>query len=374
MLEDQMRAALERRRQRSTLRSLTVLDTTARRTNLVATHDDRHPSSSSSSSRERGGAASSQGEAPPPRPLADFSSNDYLSLASSAEMREAFVGRVMSARENPLGSTGSRLLDGNSVEHEQLEHRLSTFFQSPSALFFSSGFEANVSIFSALPQAGDLIVYDELIHASVHDGMRTSRARFRVPFGHNDLGDLERVLRAFCREGAGDGKGVQLASGSTSTLSEEGDDDTHARISFAQALQRRQRNVFIAVESVYSMDGDLCPLANLVTLAERYVPRECLHIIVDEAHSTGLYGPSGRGLPTSGREECDRLITSVADRAAADTPPATIVRSSASPWLSGSTDHLPDGTAGPGPSTDLCACGQYGGGSAWAGAGGAGVG
>ncbi|CAD6910406.1 unnamed protein product [Tilletia controversa] len=296
MLEDQMRAALERRRQRSTLRSLTVLDTTARRTNLVATHDDRHPSSSSSSSRERGGAASSQGEAPPPRPLADFSSNDYLSLASSAEMREAFVGRVMSARENPLGSTGSRLLDGNSVEHEQLEHRLSTFFQSPSALFFSSGFEANVSIFSALPQAGDLIVYDELIHASVHDGMRTSRARFRVPFGHNDLGDLERVLRAFCREGAGDGKGVQLASGSTSTLSEEGDDDTHARISFAQALQRRQRNVFIAVESVYSMDGDLCPLANLVTLAERYVPRECLHIIVDEAHSTGLYGPSGRGL------------------------------------------------------------------------------
>ncbi|KAE8195915.1 hypothetical protein CF335_g4982 [Tilletia laevis] len=369
-----MRAALERRRQRSTLRSLTVLDTTARRTNLVATHDDRHPSSSSSSSRERGGAASSQGEAPPPRPLADFSSNDYLSLASSAEMREAFVGRVMSARENPLGSTGSRLLDGNSVEHEQLEHRLSTFFQSPSALFFSSGFEANVSIFSALPQAGDLIVYDELIHASVHDGMRTSRARFRVPFGHNDLGDLERVLRAFCREGGGDGKGVQLASGSTSTLSEEGDYDTHARISFAQALQRRQRNVFIAVESVYSMDGDLCPLANLVTLAERYVPRECLHIIVDEAHSTGLYGPSGRGLPTSGREECDRLITSVADRAAADTPPATIVRSSASPWLSGSTDHLPDGTAGPGPSTDLCACGQYGGGSAWAGAGGAGVG
>ncbi|KAE8207404.1 hypothetical protein CF327_g7352 [Tilletia walkeri] len=277
MLEDQMRAALERRRQRSTLRSLTVRDTTARRisTTAVSAPEDSEPAGGTPTGAE---------------PLADFSSNDYLSLASTVEMREAFVKKILNARSNPLGSTGSRLLDGNSIEHEQLEHRLANFFQAPSALFFGSGFEANVSIFSALPQPGDLILYDELIHASAHDGMRQSRAGHRVGFRHNDMDDLERVLRSFVEVGD------NTSASTSSSMSAEDEELQGQRATFAHALRRRQRNVFIAVESVYSMDGDLCPLPSLIALAERWVPRECLHIVVDEAHSTGTYGPQGRGL------------------------------------------------------------------------------
>ncbi|KAK0568210.1 hypothetical protein OC861_002153 [Tilletia horrida] len=251
MLADQIRDALARRRARSTLRALTVHDTTARRI------PDRVG--------EAGEVAASSSAAPTltsdDQRLVDFSSNDYLSLASSQEMRQAFVQRVLSASSNPLGSTGSRLLDGNSVEHEQLEQRLAHFFQAPSALFFGSGFEANVSIFSTLPQPGDLILYDELIHASVHDDQSSSTA---VPCS------------------------------SSSSWSTDVDAETCAR--FALALQGRQANVFVAVESVYSMDGDICPLPALLDLVERYVPQECLHVVVDEAHSTGIYGPGGRGL------------------------------------------------------------------------------
>ncbi|KAL9938116.1 hypothetical protein V8E36_002739 [Tilletia maclaganii] len=271
MLKDQMRSALERRRERSTLRSLTVRDTTARRA-------------------EASSASSSATSSITVEPLADFSSNDYLSLASSSEMREAFVERVLRARTHPLGSTGSRLLDGNSSEHEELEHRLMRFFESPAALFFGSGFEANVSIFSTLPQPGDLILYDELIHASVHDGMRQSRAAHCLAFKHNDLGDLERTLRQFCCVDSSSASGLQV------------------RTDFAQRLRRRQSNVFIAVEAVYSMDGDLCPLPSLVRFAERCVPKECLQIVVDEAHSTGTYGAQGRGLAHAlGLHQHDRV-------------------------------------------------------------------
>ncbi|KAK0552043.1 hypothetical protein OC846_002482 [Tilletia horrida] len=283
MLADQIRDALARRRARSTLRALTVHDTTARRI------PDRVG--------EAGEVAASSSAAPTltsdDQRLVDFSSNDYLSLASSQEMRQAFVQRVLSASSNPLGSTGSRLLDGNSVEHEQLEQRLAHFFQASSALFFGSGFEANVSIFSTLPQPGDLILYDELIHASVHDGMRQSRAAHRIPFRHNDLGHLERLLKGFCTW-TDQSSSTAASCSSSSSRSNDVDAETCAR--FALALQGRQVNVFVAVESVYSMDGDICPLPALLDLVERHVPQECLHVVVDEAHSTGIYGPGGRGL------------------------------------------------------------------------------
>ncbi|KAK0519489.1 hypothetical protein OC842_007439 [Tilletia horrida] len=280
MLADQMREALERRRQRAMLRALTVRGTTAR--SATAASSSSSSSSSGKDDRRTEPEQRNASMATTAAPLTDFSSNDYLSLASSAEMRAAFVQRVLQAQTNPLGSTGSRLLDGNSVEHEELERRLASFFQAPSALFFGSGYEANVSLFSTLPQPGDLVLYDELIHASVHDGMRQSRvtSERRLAFVHNDLSDLERLLRAWCT----------VDSGSDSAA------EAQDRNQFAHALRQRRVNVFIAVEAVYSMDGDLCPLAVLVSLAQRLVPRECLHIIVDEAHSTGTYGPQGRGL------------------------------------------------------------------------------
>src|SRR5438874_2332004 len=115
------------------------------------------------------------------------SSNDYLSLTTSAELRQRYITRVQSA-SSILGSTGSRLLSGSTSAHTSLETRLANFFDSPSALLFNSGWDANVSFFSTVPQPNDWVVYDELVHASVHSGLRSSRVpeSRRVSFRHND--------------------------------------------------------------------------------------------------------------------------------------------------------------------------------------------
>ncbi|KAI9254270.1 pyridoxal phosphate-dependent transferase, partial [Sporodiniella umbellata] len=110
-----------------------------------------------------------------PEHAVDFSSNDFLGLSHNSTFREKYL-RELSLLPTILGSTGSRLLDGNSAFSEELEKRISTFHGSERALLFNSGFDANVSLFSTLPQPGDIILYDEYIHASVHDGMRSSRA------------------------------------------------------------------------------------------------------------------------------------------------------------------------------------------------------
>lgn len=185
----------------------------------------------------------------------DFSSNDYLSLARSPEARERFVRRI--ERGVWLGSTGSRLLDGDSDAHTALESRLATHFHAPSALLFTSGYDANVSLLTTLPQPGDVVVYDALIHASVHDGMRASRAKHFYPFAHNDPRALDAVL------------GSLPAAG----------------------------NVFLVLESVYSMDGTVCSLSALLNVFERRIPcaeKRCA--LVDEAHAVGVYGENGAGL------------------------------------------------------------------------------
>ena len=209
--------------------------------------------------------------------LVDFSSNDYLSLTKSSELRARFLEKLGST-EQILGSGGSRLLINGSA-HVDLEDRLRLFFcrtdpipqgapplsptPAPDALLFNSGFDANVGFFACVPQPGDFIIYDEYIHASVHDGMRASRARC-VPFQHNSIEDLEKISLDLKRERPG------LADGNGS--------------------------VFIAVESLYSMDGTISPLADIVQLAESAFPSRNAYVFVDEAHSTGMYGPSGRGL------------------------------------------------------------------------------
>ncbi len=183
---------------------------------------------------------------------ADFASNDYLGLASSPELREA--ARAALAREVPIGAGGSRLLRGNHREHEALEAEAAALFRAESALFLGGGFVANVALFSTLPQRGDLIVHDALIHASVRDGMRASKAE-RAEAHHNEVQSFEDAIKDW------------RAAGGTGTP-------------------------WIAVESLYSMDGDRAPLGELMQIADR-----CDGILViDEAHATGVYGPEGRGL------------------------------------------------------------------------------
>jgi 8-amino-7-oxononanoate synthase len=137
--------------------------------------------------------------------------------------------------------------------------------------------DANVGLFSCVPQKGDAIVYDELIHASVHDGMRLSRASRRLPFAHNrviDAGEGETELQPAV--------GLKSLESILRELEQSSDD--------------RPKNVFVAVDGVYSMDGDVAPLAEIVDCVERCLPRRNGYIIVDEAHSTGILGRNGRGL------------------------------------------------------------------------------
>ncbi|KAH6685820.1 8-amino-7-oxononanoate synthase [Plectosphaerella plurivora] len=213
-----------------------------------------------------------------PPSTVDFSSNSYLSLSTIPEIRQIFLSRL----ENhdpalPLfGSGGSRLLDGNSTEAEALEREIAEFHGAPAGLLFNSGFDANVGLISCVLQPGDVIIYDELIHASAHDGMKMSRAGQKVPFRHNTvsptsqqgspLGSLSEVLMALI---AGDA-GREIRDGS--------------------------KTVFVAVEAVYSMDGDVAPLDAIVACIQQHLPGGNGRLIVDEAHSTGLFGKDGRGL------------------------------------------------------------------------------
>jgi 8-amino-7-oxononanoate synthase len=179
----------------------------------------------------------------------DFVSNDYLGLARSTELRQLIQTRYHQLAPIANGSTGSRLLAGNTPLTEETEIQLATIFCAEQTLLFNSGYVANLAALACLPQRGDTILYDELVHACMHDGAKLSRAE-RLNFKHNDLADLEKKIK--------EAKG----------------------------------KIFIAVESIYSMDGDQCPLTEIVKLAEQYNA----YIILDEAHSTGAYGKNGAGL------------------------------------------------------------------------------
>lgn len=243
MLEDNLLSALKRRKEKGILRGLKRFDT------IQESHSDLKeiPSTSSSSSLS----------------LVDFSSNDYMGLARSKYLRQNIVKRMQDHNNLLVGSTGSRLLDGNSKDHEQLEIRLAQHFSAQSALLFNSGFDANHSLLSVLPQPNDVILYDELVHASMHDGMRSSRipSSRRISFRHNNLNDFtEKLLEIW------------------------------------KICQARNANIFIAVESVYSMDGDICPLSQLVSILNQHIPQNSRCLIVDEAHAVGLYGLNGSGI------------------------------------------------------------------------------
>lgn len=179
----------------------------------------------------------------PENTLCDFSSNDYLGFARSAELKKIIAQELEKHPLALLGSTGSRLLSGNTEFAEQLEKDIAAIHQAEHGLIFQSGYSANLALFSSLPQKNDTIICDELIHASVIDGARLSLAR-RLKFKHNDLEDLERKIR--------------LSTG----------------------------QCYVAVESVYSMDGDLADLIHIAILCRDYNA----HLIVDEAHAFGVLG------------------------------------------------------------------------------------
>jgi len=187
-----------------------------------------------------------------PRAGHDFASNDYLGLAGSDLLRDAAQEAI--ARGVPVGAGGSRLLRGNADEHTALETEAANLFNTERSLFMGGGFQANTAIFATLPGHEDVILHDELVHASAHDGMKLGRAKTRA-FKHNDLLDAEKALQDI-------------------------------RASSPEA------RIWIAIETVYSMDGDLAPVSELVTLAEEFDAV----LVADEAHATGLHGESGLGL------------------------------------------------------------------------------
>ncbi len=202
-----------------------------------------------------------------PRAGLDFTSNDYLGLAESDALRAA----AMTALERgvPLGAGGSRLLRGNHPEHEALEAEAAEFFGAGAALYFPTGFAANAALLAALPRREDLIVHDALIHASVREGLDPARVPV-VETPHNDVTAMADAIRNWRGKG-----GVGRA--------------------------------WIAVETLYSMDGDRAPLADLVALADA---TDAI-LLLDEAHATGVYGPEGRGLGAAyeGRENVIALHT-----------------------------------------------------------------
>jgi 8-amino-7-oxononanoate synthase len=191
-----------------------------------------------------------------PEGKVDFCSNDYLGIATNGLIEKgtlgesALLGESASLRGLRHGSMGSRLLAGNYALVEETERMLATFHAAPAGLIFNSGYDANLGVLSSIPQKGDTVLYDSLCHASIRDGMRLSFAR-AFSFAHNDMVELEKKLK--------------LVEGGTS---------------------------FVVTESVFSMDGDLAPLRELTALCRHYHA----HLIVDEAHATGIIGAKGEGL------------------------------------------------------------------------------
>lgn len=182
--------------------------------------------------------------------LVDFSSNDYIGFSKSETIFKQAHHYLIENEIIQNGATGSRLISGNHALYQNSEIFIAEFHEAESALIFNSGYDANVGFFSAVPQRNDVILYDELSHASIRDGIIMSNAK-SYKFNHNDFEDLERLVLKF--------------------------PDT---------------NIYIVTETVFSMDGDSPNLEELVALSEKY---NC-YLVVDEAHTLGVFGEKGEGL------------------------------------------------------------------------------
>ena len=185
-----------------------------------------------------------------PSDLIDFYSNDYLGFAQSEAIFNQAHQLLVDKNLKMNGATGSRLISGNHQLYQETEDVIAAFHNSEKALLFNSGYDANVGFFSSIPQRGDVIVYDELIHASIRDGIQLSNAK-AYKFKHNDLENLNEIL------------------------------------------QRIQHDtIYVVTESVFSMDGDSPNLKNLVAVCKQ----NNAYLIVDEAHALGVFGENGAGM------------------------------------------------------------------------------
>lgn len=203
--------------------------------------------------------------------LIDFSSNDYLGFSKSETIFNSTHEFLKAHNISKNGSTGSRLLSGNHNLYNIVEDIIANFHNNESALVFNSGYDANLGFFSSVPQRGDIILYDELIHASVRDGIKMSNAK-AYKFKHNDLEDLELKCQT---------------ERSRSPLDTE---------------------IYIVTESVFSMDGDSPDLATISQISKKHNTL----LVVDEAHAIGVFGENGAGLIQNLKLEQDifaRIIT-----------------------------------------------------------------
>lgn len=187
-----------------------------------------------------------------PNDLIDFASNDYLGFAKSETIFNQTHQYLLDNQIKINGATGSRLLSGNHSVYIETEAYIAHFHQSESALIFNSGYDANVGFFSSVPQRNDIILYDELCHASIRDGIQMSTAK-AYKFQHNDATELEVLITKFNSE---------------------------------------DNEVYIITESVFSMDGDTPNFEELIPLSEKYF----CHLVVDEAHALGVFGEKGEGI------------------------------------------------------------------------------
>jgi len=180
--------------------------------------------------------------------LVDFLSNDYLGLARSEALHERIQARMQAIGFQGNGGTGSRLLSGNHAAYTRLESFLSALFKAEACLVFNSGYAANQALVSSVAGKGDTILYDQLSHVCLKEGAWLSKAQ-SFSFQHNDVADLEAKIK------------------------------------------RATGRVFVITESVFSMDGDEAPMAELISICKKYDA----YLIVDEAHSTGTFGEAGAG-------------------------------------------------------------------------------
>ena len=198
--------------------------------------------------------------------LTDFASNDYIGFAKNETIFHETHQFLLDKNFRVNGATGSRLLSGNHDLYTQAEDLIAQFHQSQSALIFNSGYDANVGFFSSVPQRSDVILYDELCHASIRDGIQMSNAK-SYKFQHNDFEDLGKLIQKFTSE---------------------------------------NNEIYVVTESVFSMDGDCPNLEELTNLTEK---NNC-HLVIDEAHALGVFGEQGEGFIQSSRLE-DRVFTRI---------------------------------------------------------------
>ncbi len=190
-----------------------------------------------------------------PNTLIDFASNDYIGFAKSETIFNETHSYLIENKIIQNGATGSRLLSGNHKIYEEAENYIAKFHQVESALIFNSGYDANVGFFGAVPQRNDIILFDELSHASIRDGIQLSNAK-SYKFKHNDFEDLERII-------------LKLSTDN-----------------------QQPTTIYVVTESVFSMDGDTPNLEELAQISNKY---KC-NLVVDEAHALGVFGDNGEGL------------------------------------------------------------------------------